>query len=351
MAQPSPPPARPASTMRQVRQVLVPLHLSAQLPPAGSCVQRLAGASMGTSWSVQAALAPDALAPLAGALQQQLETVVAQMSHWDADSTLGRFNRAQAGSWHALPDEFFTVLDYALAVGADSAGAYDPCGGALVNLWGFGAQRRYDQVGFQAPAGAAIDAVLAQRAHAHILFDRPGRRLRQPGGVQLDLSSVAKGFAVDQLARCLEAQGILHYLVEIGGELRGAGMQPNGAPWWVALEGIPDASACAQSVIALHGMAVATSGDYRRHFDYAGRRASHTLDPRSGYPIHNDVAAVSVLHRDCMAADALSTALSVLGIDAGLAFAEWHQLAARFLLRRGAALEEHISSAWRAMLQ
>lgn len=337
--------------MQASRRVLVPLHVAAQLPPAASSVQRLAGTSMGTTWSVRAACLPGQLAPLAGALQQRLDAVVAQMSHWDDGSGLGRFNGAPAASWHALPDEFFSVMEYALAVALDSGGAYDACGGALVNLWGFGARKRYDQGGFQAPAGAAVDAVLARRAGQHIELDRAGRRLLQPGGVQLDLSSVAKGYAVDQLARCLQAHGVGHFLAEIGGELRGAGMQPDGAPWWVELEGVPDGGDGGQTVIALHGMAVATSGDYRRHFDYAGRRASHTLDPRSGYPINNGVAAVSVLHAECMAADALSTALTVLGADAGLAWANDRHLAARFLLRRGARLEERCSHAWRAMLQ
>ncbi|MDL2357068.1 MAG: FAD:protein FMN transferase [Pseudomonadota bacterium] len=337
--------------MQAARCVLVPLHVTAQLPPRASSVQRLAGASMGTSWSVRAACAPGRLAPLAGVLQQRLDAVVAQMSHWDDDSDLARFNGAPAASWQVLPEAFFSVMEYALAVARDSGGAYDPCGGALVNLWGFGARKRYDQGGFQAPAGAAVDALLARRAAQRVELDRPGRRLLQPGGVQLDLSSVAKGYAVDQLARCLEAHGVQHYLAEIGGELRGAGMQPDGAPWWVELEGLPDAGDGGRTVIALHGMAVATSGDYRRHFDYAGRRASHTLDPRSGYPINNGVAAVSVLHAECMAADALSTALTVLGADAGLAWADQRQLAARFLLRRGARLEERCSDAWRAMTQ
>jgi thiamine biosynthesis lipoprotein len=274
------------------------------------------------------------------------------MSHWDHDSCLGRFNRAPAGSWHALPEPFFSVLDYALAVREDSGGAYDPCAGALVNLWGFGPRRRYDQPLFEAPPAAAVAACL--RRHSEIMLDRADQRAYQPGGVQLDLSSVAKGFAVDQLARCLDSHGVRHYLAELGGELRGAGMRPDRNPWWVQLEGVPDAAnphAAAPTVVALHGMAVATSGDYRRQFSYAGGRASHTLDPRSGYPIANRIASVTVLHRHCMAADALSTALMVLGVADGLRFANVRQLAARFLVRGAHALEEHQSDAWRALLQ
>lgn len=335
--------------------VLIPLDLRAAMPARGSVVHQFGGASMGTTWTVRVAGAPD-MAPertsiWAAQLQRQLDDVVAQMSHWDSASLLARFNDAPAGSWHRLPPEFFTVLTYALALGEDSGGAYDACAGALVDAWGFGATGRYNQPGFQPPPRARIDALLVARATTAIELDPLYRRALQPGGLRLDFSSVAKGFAVDQLARLLDAQGFAHYLVELGGELRGAGMKPDGQPWWVAIEGVPGAAADSEVRIALHGLALATSGDYRRHFQYGARRAAHTLDPRSGVPLDNGVASVSVLHAQCMAADALSTALTVLGPDEGLAFADARQLAARFLLRSGRTLREVTSAAWRAMLQ
>jgi thiamine biosynthesis lipoprotein len=330
-----------------LQHVLVPVDIDPTQPGFGSVVREVAGLSMGTSWSVKAVV--DGPWPN---LQAELDQVVAQMSHWEAGSDLGRFNRAPAGTWHTLPAAFATVIAYALEVSRDSGGAYDPCAGALVNLWGFGPERRFDQAHFHAPSPAAIDAVM--RAQHAVQFDPATRRLFQPGGVQLDLSSVAKGFAVDQLARCLRMQGVQHYLVEVGGELRGAGVKPDGQPWWVALEGVPDAldaDITSATVAALHGLALATSGDYRRYFAYGTQRASHTLDPRSGYPITNDVASVTVLHPTCMAADALSTALTVLGAVDGLAFAEQRGLAARFLVRRPGALAEITTSAYRALLQ
>jgi thiamine biosynthesis lipoprotein len=335
-----------------VRSVLLPLSVSAALPALGSATFDAAGASMGTSWSVRVIMPPGFDAThVRSLLQRQLDEVVAQMSHWEDGSNLARYNRASASSWHPLPDAFAQVLACALQVARDTGGAYDPCAGALVNLWGFGAHRRYDQQGFQAPDAAGIAALLARGDLARVQFDAPGRRLLQPGGVQLDLSSVAKGFAVDQLARSLDAQGLHHYLVEVGGELRGAGAKDDGQPWWVALEGVPEAVGQHEAVVALHGLAVATSGDYRRYYSYGARRASHTLDPRSGYPIGNDVASVTVIHPQCMVADALSTALSVLGPDAGMAFAEQRQLPARFLLRREGSLYAVHSSAWEAMLR
>ena len=334
-----------------MRRVLVPLDISPHLPQLGSTLHELGGATMGTSWSVKLML-PGALpGALQDKLQDVLDGVIAEMSHWENDSNLSRYNRAPAGRWHQLPNNFFKVIDYALWVAAASDGAYDPCAGALVNLWGFGARKRYDQDDFYAPATGAIEAILQRGDCARVQLDSIGRRLLQPGAVQLDLSSVAKGFAVDQLARCLELEGVRHYLVEVGGELRGAGRKADNNPWWIALEQVPGDDGVAPTVLALHNLAVATSGDYRRFFQYGATRASHTVDPRTGYPIRNDVASVTVIHQECMAADALSTALSVLGVEPGLRFAEQHHLAARFLVRAAAGLQEHTSSAYRSMLQ
>jgi thiamine biosynthesis lipoprotein len=334
--------------------VLVPLAIDPAAVPDGSVLHEAGGSTMGTTWSARLLLPPGVRSNLGQQMQRELDGINAEMSHWDPDSTLGRYNRAPAGSWHVLPPRFIEVLDHALGVAQASGGAYDPFAGALVNLWGFGPERRYNQPEFYAPAPAAVQAVLARRAALFPAlfpeFDRKGGRLLQPGGALLDFSSIAKGYAVDRLAWCLERHGVRHYLVEIGGELRGAGMKPDGQPWWVTLEGVPDLDG-APTVAALHGLAVATSGDYRRFFCHGALRASHTLDPRSGYPIANDVASCTVLHPSCMAADALSTTITVLGTEAGLAFAEERALAARLLLRRAGGLEERTSTAWQAMLQ
>ena len=334
------------------RAVLVPVDLDPVLPDPASRPHSLAGTAMGTGWSARLLLPPGTGPDLRGALQQELDEIVAQMSHWEADSLLSRYNRAPGDTWHALPAQFFAVIDYALTVFDETGGAYDPAAGLLVNLWGFGPARRYDQAGFYAPAPEAVGAVLARRRACQPRLDRVGRCLYQPGGALLDLSSVAKGYAVDCLAQRLEALGVRHYLVEVGGELRGAGVKQDGQPWWVELEGVPDAAGAPapQSVVALHGLAVATSGDYRRYFHHLDRRASHTLDPRTGYPIANDIASVTVLAPTCMAADALSTALTVMGVEAGLAFAEPRGLAARFLLREANGLREVDTAAWRELL-
>ena len=340
-----------------MRRVLLPQHISDQAAPPGAAIRDLRGLSMGTSWSVR--LLESAMPGRAGSadlqqgLQQQLDLVVAQMSHWNDESDLGRFNRAEPGSWHSLPAAFCEVLGFAMHVSQASGGAYDPCAGALVNLWGFGPRHRYDEPGFLPPKDDSVALLLAQGQRRRLELDLPARRARQPGGLQLDLSAIAKGYGVDRLARYLDSQGIHHYLVEVGGELRGAGSKPDGQPWWVMLEQVDGANAerhPAEMLLALHGLSVATSGDYRRFFEDGTARFSHTIDPRSGMPIANQLASVTVVHEQCMAADAWSTALTVLGVEAGMALAEEQGLAARFLQRDGDGYHETLSSHMLAML-
>jgi FAD:protein FMN transferase len=342
-------------------RVLVPQSVGTRAPALGGRVHALEGHTMGTSWSVRlvgpVAFNPE---PVARAIQRELDAVVAQMSPWEAGSDITRFNRAAAGSWHVLPEAFFEVLQAGLAVARDSAGAYDPTAGALVNLWGFGPERRHDQPGFAPPAPSAIAAARAASGWQQLEIDAPARRVRQPGGLQLDLSAIAKGHAVDRVAELLAQRfGFDDALVEVGGELRGQGIKPDGQPWWVMLESaprwhdgalVPDPR-LQQTRVALHGLSVATSGDYRRFFTTPdGARHAHTIDPRSGRPVSHGLAMLTVLHERCMAADALSTALTVLGPTEGLAFAEARGLAALFVTRRSdGSLEDRMSSAFAAL--
>ncbi|UXY14843.1 FAD:protein FMN transferase [Chitiniphilus purpureus] len=329
-----------------MNEVLIPPQLSAWRPhPLHGTIQRLTGQTMGTTWSVQlagpAALAPDALRD---GIQGVLDQVVAQMSHWRADSDLSRFNAAPAGSWQPLPPEFRHVLACALAVAAQSDGAFDPTLGALADLWGFGPAGPRDVP----PTPARIALARECSGWRKLLFH--GGRARQPGGLTLDFSGIAKGYGVDAVATHLQRSGLSSWLVEVGGELRGFGIKPDGQPWWVGLEAPLDAST-APCVAALHDLAVATSGDYRRYFEHQGERYAHTLDPRTGAPLRAAPAAVTVLHPECMWADAYATALTVLGPEQGLAFAERHALAARWLVRDRDSLRQYRSAAFAAMLK
>ena len=333
-----------------MHRVLVPASITLTHPPLNAPIRDFAGQSMGTTWSVRMV---DTSRPSGhdwqSGIQACLDCVVAQMSHWLEDSNLGRYNRAAADSWHVLPAEFHAVMTCALEVAEQSAGAYDPAIGALVDVWGFGPHGRHAEAGFPAPETAVVEAARAVSGWQRLHLDAE-QRLLQPGGARLDLSSIAKGYAVDLVAEFLLMQGIEHFLVEVGGELRGAGMKADGQPWWVGLE-TPAMHASPATVLALHGLSVASSGDYRRSFEYLGRRYAHTLDPRNGYPLAEGVASVTVLHERCMLADAWSTAMTVMGVEAGLVCAENRALAVRFLRYEDGECREYMSATFAGMLQ
>jgi thiamine biosynthesis lipoprotein len=331
--------------------VLVPHIISGAVPDASAVIERLEGRSMGCGWSVTCV--PEGgvdTQTLAEGIRAVLARVVDQMSTWEPDSAITRFNRAAAGEWLPMPPGLALVLACALHVAGASGGALDPTAGALVSLWGFGPAGRYQQPGFALPAAAQVELARQRGGWQRLRVDVDALRMYQPGGMELDLSAVAKGFAVDEVSRFLRSAGVVHHLVDIGGELRGAGMKPDGQPWWVDVQSPPGISGVTPTRIALHGLSVATSGDYLQGFSANGRRYSHCIDPRSGSPVDNGVCSVTVLHPDCMLADAWSTALMVLGVTDGLAVAESQQLAAQWLVRSNGGVTEHDSSALRALV-
>ncbi|HMO74854.1 MAG TPA: FAD:protein FMN transferase [Sphingopyxis sp.] len=287
---------------------------------------------MGTVWTLQAVAPP---ANVAAGVQAALDRVVAQMSQWERDSDLSRFNREKPGEWRAVPEEFAHVVAAALDIAEASSGAFDPALGDISEAWGFGASGPTNGLPDTPPAAAG----------RQIDLDTATGRIRRSEGARLDLSGIAKGYGVDLAAEWLLANGARHFLIEVGGELRGEGIRPDGQPWWVDAE-TPPSWRSAGWRIALHDLSVATSGDYRRGFEADGRRYSHSFDPRTGRPIANGVRSVTVLHRSCMMADGWATALTVLGADAGIALADARGLAA-CILANG---REHVSRAWAAML-
>ncbi|MGY3040477.1 thiamine biosynthesis lipoprotein [Rhodanobacter sp. TND4EL1] len=310
---------------------------------------QLAGRTMGTTWSVRLLLPPSrSVQTLQHGIQAELDRVDGQMSTYLPQSDLSRFNRAPAGSWQALPVEFFSVLQHALQVAKDSDGAYDPTVGPLVNLWGFGPDRRTRQP----PTDAAIAAAKERVGWWKLKLDPVTRRAWQPGGLEVDLSAAAKGYGVDQVGRYLQRMGVTSWLVEVGGELKARGRKPDGLPWRVGIER-PDAAAGAVinadelvETIQLVDRAIATSGDYRHVFEDHGQFYSHHIDPRSGYPVEHELASVSVLADDCLQADPLGTTLSVLGAERGMAYARQHGLAVLTIVRTAQGFEQRMSPAF-----
>lgn len=295
---------------------------------APAAIDTLAGETMGTTWCVKLVAPRASLHALHDGIQGQLDRVVTQMSTWRDDSDLSRFNRAPAG-WFVLPEELFAVMRCALDVARISEGAFDPTVGPLVDLWGFGPGGPRQGIPDAEELATVRDRIGWQR-----LALRPeSREALQPGGVQVDLSAIAKGYAVDLIASHLRQRGIDHALVEVGGELYGYGHKPDGTAWRVLVEAEPDLDdKAAPQVLRLHEQAVATSGVHWHRYRYQGGEYAHTLDPRTGKPVERAPVAITVVAGDAMHADAWATALTVMGAEAGHAFALEKSLAACFVV-------------------
>ena len=288
----------------------------------------LNGPTMGTRWSALFFTEPGFdTASVSAALQAAVDEVDAQMSSWKPDSDLMRINRAPAGEWIGAPARLLEVLRLGLSIGKATGGAFEPCMGDAVTAWGFGPE---------AANGLGIREALAapRRPGWEIIdIDTAAGRLRKGAAVTLDLNGIAKGYGVDRLADTLTGHGIKAFLVGIDGEMRAAGLRPDGEPWTIAVEQPDHERRAVHSVLALEDGAVATSGDYRHWVDVQGQRLSHTMNPRSGGPLAQSPASVSVVARSCAEADGWATALMVLGPDAGSAIAARHGVQALFLMR------------------
>jgi thiamine biosynthesis lipoprotein len=316
--------------------------------PPSDVIWALDGQTMGTTWSARVIAAPQTdRSELLAAIQSELDAVVAVFSPWDETSEISRFNTAAPGL-HEVSPEFWAVLEAAMDIADDTNGAVDPTLGTLVDLWGFGPPgKRPDDT--PVPSDAEIDAALALTGWQGLRMNRDARSALQPGGVKLDFSGIAKGHAVDRVSDRLTELGATSHLVEIGGELRGRGVKPDGQPWWVEIEQ-PQNSPAPRTVMAMVDVAMATSGDYRRTFVHEGRRYSHTLDGRTGRPINNGLASVTVVHSSAMKADAFATALTVMGPYDGPEFAAAYGLAAHFVERTPRGLIERMTPLFAAML-
>ncbi|WP_244458982.1 FAD:protein FMN transferase [Roseomonas fluvialis] len=276
----------------------------------------LNGPTMGTRYAA-VLFAPEGMAtdPLAAALFDAVDHVDRQMSTWKPDSDLSRLNAAPVGEWVAIPRELLTVLAEALKIGRATNGAFDIGVGALVSAWGFGPGPRQPDQSLIAAASALPRAATTEA----LQLDVTASCARKVAPLTLDLSGIAKGFGVDEMARVMDASGIRSWLVGIDGEMRARGVKSDGTAWAVAHERPDRHSREAMGVIELTDMAVATSGNYRHWREADGTVVSHTMDPAARAPLTDGIASASVLAPSCMAADAWATAVMVLGAQAGQA--------------------------------
>ncbi len=305
---------------------------------------RMSGETMGTRWHVSAEL-PRAQSPekLTAVIQQALDRVNQSMSTYLVDSDLGKFNRAPELQWVDIGPDTYEVTRVALQVALETENAFNPAVAELVDLWGFGPTSVPDQV----PTDSQIVAALAHAQLDNLEFDQIKPALRKRSAMQLDFSAIAKGYAVDLVALRLDQALVRNYMIEVGGEVRTMGRHPNGRPWRIGIEAPqPAGRGNAIAAIELLNEAVATSGDYRNYREVDGVRYSHTIDPVSGYPVTHNLASVTVVAPTAVFADAYATAISVMGPERGLAFAEFQALPVYMLVKQGDGFKAVFSSAF-----
>lgn len=302
------------------------------------------GATMGSTWTVRLDAAGRDVRGLRDAVQAALDAVEARMSIYRADSEVSRLNRAAAGPV-ALSDDLYTVLAAAAEVSDRSGGAFDVTVAPLVEAWGFGTRRVQRR-----PNAAEVEQGRRRVGWRGVSLDASRRQVvKRHDALTVDLGGIAKGYGIDCAAAALDARGVRNYMLEAGGEVRTRGLNAEGRPWRIGIEE-PDAQVQrVRWAVPLTGRAMATSGDYRNFFVEDGVRYSHEIDASRGEPIRHGLCSVTVVADDCMRADALATALIVLGPDRGPSLAETSGIAAHFIERRGTLLVDRQTSAFAAL--
>jgi thiamine biosynthesis lipoprotein len=273
---------------------------------------------------------------VAQAMRGCLGEVNERMSTYLPSSELSRFNDNPSTEPVKASAPLRLVVTEAQRVSALSGGAFDVTIGPLVDAWGFGPLDRPASP----PSPQVIEGLRGALGYQQLRVGEGTLQKAHPH-LRVDLSGIAKGYAVDVCAERLEGLGAVDYMIEVGGEVRAKGRNPRGEPWRIGVERpSPTPEQPIQRVIALKDAALATSGDYRNYYELEGQRLSHTIDPRTGAPIAHRLASVSVISPTCMTADALATALNVLGPQDGVALAQQLQLSALFLIRTDQGFEE-----------
>jgi len=307
-------------------------------------------AIFGTTYTIKAPILAASIknTELRQQITQLLDKLNAQMSTYQQDSELSQFNQSRSTEWQSVSTELYAVLKQAKVISELSKGAFDITVGPLVNLWGFGP----DPMSFVAPEKAKIEQQLQKLGYQNLLLDDKTQSIKKLiPELYLDLSAIAKGYAVDQVAILLEKYGMLDYMIEIGGELSLRGHNINDQPWRIAVEKPAEGNRMIQKVLPLSDVSLATSGDYRNYFELEGVRFSHTIDPRTGKPITHKLASITILSDTTMKADALATALMVLGSEQGFELAEQQNIAALFIIKTDDGFVEKASSSFVARLR
>jgi len=307
------------SSIKWLALIGLAFFISSCTKPEAELLQ-IQGQTMGTYYQVTYVLSGEqsknkdlSVESLQVLIDQELELVNDQMSTYRPNSELSLFNKSKDSL--VVSDATIKVVTKALEVYQQSGGAFDITVGPLVNLWGFGPDKKPNKI----PDAALIEST-KQRIGSQYLSVEGNRLIKTKPELYVDLSSIAKGYGVDVIADFLKQKGITNYLVDIGGELSANGAKLNNAPWTLAIER-PEFGQNVQRLLHIGNNAIATSGDYRNYFESDGIRYSHTIDPQTGRPINHKLVSVTVIDESSMVADALATAITVLGPENGLKFA------------------------------
>ncbi|MGF1509822.1 MAG: FAD:protein FMN transferase [Myxococcota bacterium] len=347
-----------ASSNRQSTLLIWPLLLGALIVVTGyiawlglseapTSVTTFQGQTMGTTYRVTLAeaLPSSRASAIHAAFGDELETINRQMSTWDPDSEISAFNRYRGTDPFPVSPAFAQVVKDGLEVSALSNGAFDITVGPLVDAWGFGPSGRPERV----PSPEDLETLKARVGHSKLqVRDRPPALTKRHPELAIDLSAIAKGYAVDRLAEILETAGVRDYLVEIGGEVRALGTNRLGQSWRLGIEEPVRGVRNVRAVVQVDGGALATSGNYRNSYELDGVRYVHTLDPETGKPVRHPLALVSILHERCALADAWATALMVVGPERALELARAHDLEAYVVFSTSDGFREEMTEGFRA---
>lgn len=309
----------------------------------------ITGRTMGPiAYRVVVAQHPDTVAPkqLQQSVVDALRRVNELMSTYIPESDVSRFNQSESTEFQPVASETASVVHRAIEISKLTDGAFDITVGPAVNLWNFGP----DKTEFELPSNDQIEAVSALIGYQNleVQLEPPAIRKTIPG-LKIDLSAIAKGYAVDQVAAQLDDAGCAQFMVEVGGEVMTRGMRHDGGPWRIGVERPMAKGRQVDSIAVISDQAMATSGDYRNFIEHEGVRYSHTIDPKTSRPVRHGLASACVIADDCMTADALATSIMVLGAGPGKTLCD--ELGVQYLLVErdgdfGDTLNEVVSQAF-----
>lgn len=310
-----------------IQLIIFSLFISCEKSPE---IYTIHGKTMGTTYMVKFVTneSPE-LDVIREKIDTKLDKINMLMSTYINDSELQKFNTSQDHNWFKISNETLLVIKKAIEVSKQTDGEYDITAGPLINLWGFGPNKKPIKV----PSLQEITETKSKIGFDKININEENSSINKTTDIFVDLSSLAKGYGVDEISRVMKDLNFPNHLVEIGGEMKASGTKPNNKKWTVAIEKPLAGTRKISRPVELENMSIATSGDYRNFFEFDGKRFSHIISPKTGKPIEHNLASVTVIMDDCMSADAWATAFLVLGAKKAVEIANKIGIAAYLIVK------------------